>query len=252
MALSINPNFVPAVAQSAIGAIGVRAAQMASPAVIQAAQKLFGALSIADSLFGKPFADTPLESIGYLTPNQVKEFSAKIKAAGPAKKSIFYVRITDGNSPKLPYGDKSTATGVFDLLVLDVTYSAVTLTGERVNVGSGSMDKLTGSEATEVQITTMDDKAGTLKRWFDAKASQATHDDGTFGLPSEYVVNIEIVHGVASPETKAKPMVKPYSRSFKVRPVSCSHELSKREHDPCEIQMTFTQLDTWLDAKPFK
>jgi hypothetical protein len=62
------------------------------------------------------------------------------------------------------------------------------------------MDKLTGIEPTELSITTMDDSRGSLKRWFDAKVEQAAHSDGTFGLPSEYWVDIECYH--ATPEAR--------------------------------------------------
>lgn len=250
MGLSINPNFVPALGRSAVSGIAVRAAQMASPGVIQAAQKLFSILDKLDSIFGTPFVDIPNPQLGYLTPNQVKATAKKIAAAGPARKHLFFVRMTDGKPPGLLYGNETTATGVMDLLVLDVSYSPSTLTGEKVNIGSAVMDKLTGSEHVEIQITTMDDEVGTLKRWFDAKVAQAAHDDGTFGVPMDYILNIQIVHGVASSQMDKKVIDAAYKRDFWVRPVSCSHELSKREQAPSELQMTFTQMDTWPDAMP--
>lgn len=252
MALSINPNFVPGLARSAVASAGIMAAQHASPTVIKAAQRIFSALRIAESVFGQQFVDTPIESLGGLTPNQLKAIHGRIRDAGPARKNLFFVRLTDGNPPKLPYGDSATATGLLDLLVLDVSYGTSTLTGEKVAVGSGMMDQVTGSEAIEMQITTMDDGAGTLKRWFDAKVRQAAHDDGTFGLPADYVVTIEVVHGVASPEVPGEFIAKAYKKSVRMRPVSCQHELSRRDQAPSELQMTFTQVDTWLDAKPSK
>lgn len=252
MALSINPNFVPALGNSAIAGAAIRAGQIASPAIVQAAQRIFNALSLADSLFGQQFVDTPNASLGYLTPNQAKAAATRMREVGPARKNLFFVRVTDSNPPKLPYGNSTTAAGLFDLLVLDITYSGSTLTGDKQAIGSAVMDRLTGTEATDVQMTTMDDEAGTLKRWFDAKVAQAAHDDGTFGVPAEYAVQIEVVHGVASPQMDQKYIAAAYKRAFWVRPASCSHELSKREQGPSEIQMTFTQLDTWLDAKPAK
>jgi hypothetical protein len=264
MGLSINPNFVPALAKSAVASIGIRAAQMASPGVIQAAQKLFSILDKLDSIFGTPFVDIPNPQLGYLTPNQVKATAKKMSEMGPARKNLFFVRMTDLKPPGLYYAekrteynknmpkepDKLTPTTVLDILVLDVSYSPSTLTGEKVNIGSVVMDKITGTEAVEIQITTMDDDVGTLKRWFDGKVSQAANADGTFGVPMDYMLSLQIVHGVASSQMDQQFIDKAYKREFWVRPVSCSHELSKREQAPSELQMTFTQVDTWPDGIP--
>lgn len=252
MALTINPNFVPGLARSAAYSAGLKAAQAASPAVILAAQRIFSAVAIGQSILGQQFVDTPIPSLGGLTPSQLKSIHQRIRDAGMSKKSLFFVRLTDGNPPKLPYGDSTTVTGLFDLLVLDVSYGPCTLTGEKIPVGSGVMDVLTGSEGIELQVTTMDDGAGTLKRWFDGKVDQAARPDGTFGLPSEYTVTIEVVHGIASPEVPGEYIAKAYRKVMRMRPVSCQHELSRRDHAPSEIQMTFTQMDTWLDAMPSK
>nr|WP_319566304.1 hypothetical protein [uncultured Rhodoferax sp.] len=129
---------------------------------------------------------------------------------------------------------------LMNLFATSVSYAPNTMTGERVHFGAVSMDKLTGTEPTEMQITTMDDEVGTLKRWFDAKFSQAAHTDGTFGLPNEYCVNIAVYHAVPKADDRA------YKFHARMRPQTIQHELARSDQAMQEIQMTFQQFDTFF------
>lgn len=133
-----------------------------------------------------------------------------------------------------------TGSGMFNLFATTVSYSPETMLGEKIPFGSANMDKLTGTESTELQITTMDDEAGTLKRWFEGKCGQAARKDGTFGLPSEYLVNIAIYHAVVKPDDRA------FKFHAKMRPASIQYDLSRSEQALQEIQMSFSQFDSFL------
>ena len=124
------------------------------------------------------------------------------------------------------------------LFATEVSYASVTLTGDKVALGGGTMDLLHGREAVELTITTMDDEVGTLKRWFRGKQLQAAHRDGTVGLPDDYCVRITIQHGHAKASTDA------YAARWRMRPVSISHSLSRSDADVERLQMTFTQYDS--------
>jgi hypothetical protein len=244
MTLSVqNPNILDAVKSTAIGRAAVIAAQKASPGFIDVAQRIISAKSLYDLVFGVPFGDAPLASLGYLTPRQLKAMQDKINEAGPARKNLFFVRITDGNPPLS--GPATKVSGLFDLMCLGVSYAPSTITGEKTPIGSGVMDRVTGSEAIDLQLTTMDDEQGTLKEWFDAKAAQVCRQDGTFGLPAQYTVGIEVVHGLASNAVSSELIKRTYRASMLMRPANIQHELSRQDVGIQELQMTFTQVDTW-------
>lgn len=128
---------------------------------------------------------------------------------------------------------------LFNLFSTNVSYTPDTMTGERIHFGAASMDKLMGTEPTELQITTMDDEVGTLKRWFAGKFAQAAHTDGTFGLPNEYCVTFTVYHAVPQADPGA------YKSMIRMRPQSIQHEMSRSDQAMSEVQMTFTQFDTF-------
>lgn len=136
----------------------------------------------------------------------------------------------------------SIAVSSFDMLALDVSYGT-SIIGDHTQIGSAFIDKPTGRAPTELSITTMDDEAGTLKRWFDSKGEQIAHSDGTFGLPAEYLVTFEIVHAVPSDEVPNQ--VRAYRKIMRMRAASAQIDLSRREQAVSELQMTFTQYDNF-------
>jgi hypothetical protein len=129
---------------------------------------------------------------------------------------------------------------MFNLLATSVSYAPNTMVGEKIPFGSATSDRLNGTEATELSVTTMDDEVGTLKRWFEGKCAQAAHSDGTFGVPGEYLVNIAIYHAVIKPDDRA------FKFHAKMRPQTMSHELSRSEQAMQEIQFTFSQFDSFV------
>lgn len=135
------------------------------------------------------------------------------------------------------------AIGAFDMLALDVSYGP-SLNGDHVQIGSSFMDRPSGRNPTELQVTTMDDEAGTLKAWFDAKQEQVAHSDGTFGLPADYLVTLEIVHAVPSEEVAEQ--VRAYTKVTRMRPLTAQVDLSRREMAVAEMTLTFSQFDNFM------
>jgi hypothetical protein len=134
-----------------------------------------------------------------------------------------------------------TDTGyLLHLFATEVSYSGATLTGEKIQIGGGTMDMLHGRDAVELTITTMDDEVGTMKRWFEGKCRQAVHMDGTCGLPAEYIVNFTILH--ATP----KASINAFGSYFSMRPVSIQYDLSRNDDAPQMLTMVWTQFDTFV------
>lgn len=135
------------------------------------------------------------------------------------------------------------AVSTFDLLAMDVSYS-VSLQADHQQVGGGFIDKPTGISPAELSITTLDDQAGTIKRWFDAKQAQVAHGDGTMGLPAEYLVTIEVVHAVASDQVANS--LRAYSYKKRYRANTRSAELSRRDQGLAELQLNFSEFDNFM------
>lgn len=231
---SINPKFL----ETAVKTAGYRAANLVasrlSAGAVKKIQQLFQAGNFIDGLLGLSgnTEDAAQPLLGGLSLAEARAIHDELRAAQLARKNLFAINISDANPP-------GGGAANFNLFAIDASYSPCTLTGEKISIGSASMDKLTGSEAAELSITTMDDSVGTLKRWFDAKHAQAAHPDGTFGLPNDYLVSIEIFH--ATPTANANA----YRFNAMMRTVAITHELSRREQAMQELQMTFTQFDTF-------
>ena len=182
-----------------------------------------------------------------LTSIQTTPLSAAIGLRKGDPLSMLSKAISSGVSSLLgvsaPGDDGTPPTDVGYLLHLfatEVSYAGATLTGEKVQIGSGTMDMLHGRDAIELTITTMDDEVGTLKRWFEAKCRQAAHMDGTVGLPAEYIVNFTILH--ATP----KATVNAFGNYFSMRPVSIQYDLSRNDDAPQLLTMVWTQFDTFV------
>lgn len=233
--------------RTAAGKAAMKAAQLASPTLVSAASRIFQAADLVQAIFGTPFEERPNPLLGGLTPRQVAAIQAMVREAKPVRKNLFCLRFSDPNPPpKAPL-----PAGFFDLLATDVSYAPSTLTGDKVNIGSAAMDKVTGIDPTEIQVTTIDDEAGSIKRWFDGKVGQVVNTDGTFNTPATYTFDLEVVHGIphthgVAPDLPSKDVERAFSQKFKLRPVNIQFELSRRDQALQEIQMTFAQVDTWL------
>lgn len=135
------------------------------------------------------------------------------------------------------------AAASFDMLAMDVSYGT-SLISDHVQLGSSFIDRPTGRNPTELQITTMDDEAGTLKRWFEGKVEQVAHTDGTMGLPAEYLVTMEIVHAVPSDQVGGWEAA--YSKTVRLRAESLQVDLSRREQALMEHQFLFKAFDSFM------
>lgn len=215
-------------------------AQKLAPPSIRKIQQLLQFGNFASDLFGGGQENAPQPLLGGVTLAEAREIYAQMGEAQLARKNLFFVRVIDHNPPPVEYGDGMFFTSLFNLFAVDVSYSPSTLTGEKIPLGSATMDRLTGLEAVDLNITTMDDSRGSLKRWFEAKVEQAARRDGTFGLPSEYWLDIECYHATPTANESA------YKIHRRMRCQSTQHDLSRRDQALGEVTMTFTEFDTFI------
>lgn len=237
----LNPRAVETLKVTAAARIARTVAQKMSPTTIRRVQQLLQLNDFTQGLLGADdITHTEQPLLGGMTLAQAREVYEQMRDAQLARKNLFFIRVIDYNPPPVAYATGSYFTSLFNLFAVDVSYAPSTLQGEKVQLGSATMDRLTGAEATEMTITTMDDSRGSLKRWFEAKAEQAAHRDGTFGLPSEYWLDIECYH--ATPQAREDA----YKVNMRMRAQSIQHELSRRDQAMGEIVMAFTQSDSFI------
>jgi hypothetical protein len=181
---------------------------------------------------GKLSSDTPL--FGGISANEAKKIMMESLNTKYAKKNLFMVEV----SSKLE-GDASSK---FNLFCLDLDYTPFIVTGEKRKLGSATSDSVQSSEAVEFRMTTLDDERGGIRRWFAAHHAMTVHQDGTVGVPADYAIKIKVLHGIVEKNGKGWA----YFDVGNFRPATLEVALSRREDALQEIQMTFSQLDTFM------
>lgn len=190
-----------------------------------------GGVSSQAAYWGRP---TPL--FGGLSPTEARSISEESINTARARKNLFLIEVSSALS-----GDSSQP---FNMFVTDLDYAPFTLTGEKRKVGGATLDAVTGSDPMELRMTATDDKVGTLKRWFRDHQAAVAAEDGTVGVPGNYAVRIKIVHAFVTKDSNRGG----YEDIGNFRPANLELSLSRREDALAELQMTFTQLDTFMQA----
>lgn len=182
------------------------------------------------------FMATPTPLFGGISPAMARQIYEQCQAETYARKNLFLVEVS-GYS-----GTGAAGEFKFNLFTTDVSYAPYTITGDKQKIGAATVDLVTGGEPVELSMTTLDDEAGTLKDWFSQRAALAAHADGTVGLPIEYLLKIRVVHSFITPETAGGA----YKGTGYYRPGNLALSLSRRDDNLEELQMTFSQGDTFM------
>lgn len=189
------------------------------------AGKVAGAISAAT------YMSTATPLYGGITPREAKSIQQDVIRSGRAKKNLFLVRVSSALM-----GDFSDD---FNLFCTDIEHGPITITGDKQKVGTTVIDGVSGTEVDEIRMTTLDDKKGTIRKWFEAHSAAVTNADGTVGVPADYAIKITVIHSYVSD-------LGGFRTKGLFRPVSYEVSLSRRDDALEEVQMTFTQLDTFM------
>lgn len=188
-----------------------------------------GGVASQTKFWGGP---TPL--FGGISPTEAKRIYDEMRGQRLSKKNLWLIEV----SSRLQ-GDASQR---FNLFATEVEYEPFVLAGEKRRVGGAVVDSVQGAEPVELRLTTMDDQAGSLKKWFAAHHGTAAARDGTVGVPDAYAITIKVVHSFITRDSNRGG----YEDIGLFRPVNLSLSLSRREDGLQEVQMTFSQLDTFM------
>lgn len=183
------------------------------------------------------FNATPNPLLGGITPFEARMMSEDLASRELSRKNLFLLEVTS----------KLLGTSVndtFNLFATSVEYSPYTLSGEKRRIGGGFNDTLQAGEAVEMRITTLDDKNGSIKKFFSAHAQKAISTDGTINTPSKYAIGIKVIHSVITQNSNYGS----YEQIGWYRPANIEHSLSRGEQGMEEVTMTFSQLDNFMSG----
>jgi hypothetical protein len=191
---------------------------------------------------------TPTWLYAGMSAQQFQAASMKHIQTHHARKNLWYIEIED---PNPPMGDGNSR--MVNQFAVDVSYTPWTIQGDAVSVGSAQIDAISASERTEIKLTTFDSAGGKIGKWFEGKCAQIANADGSFGVMNDYKLYLRIrrmavgrdgwVHTYTDGVTENK---EGWDDQFMVRATSMERELSRRESALSELQLTFTQLDTFI------
>ncbi|MCK9394246.1 MAG: hypothetical protein M0Q44_01480 [Methylobacter sp.] len=180
------------------------------------------------------FFGTPTPLFGGISPAEAKQIYQEMRSINFCRKNLFLIEV----SSRL-LGDISSR---FNMFVVDLDYSPMTITGEKRKIGAAHIDLVNSSDPVELKITTMDDTDGFVKEWFRVHHAATASSDGTVGLPIEYAIKIKVVHGFITQGSNYGGYQD--LGLFRVADLSVSH--SRREDALQEVSLSFVQMDTFM------
>lgn len=183
-------------------------------------------------------ADNALQHMGNLSIRQVWENYKLMNVDDLSRKNFFVLEIND-RSHSAPTSGGSIHSQ-FNLLTTQLSFNSVDIQGEAIPIGAVEMDKPSANSRTTLSMTVFDDAHGTIKRWAENKAHMIAASDGTFMPPAYYVFDVRIVFGTNIPDENY------YEQIYTMRMQTMPHELSRNDKGLEELQMTFTQTDTFM------
>lgn len=195
---------------------------------------LFGKLGINGMLLPGLSAGGTSVLLGGITLDEARRRFEEHRNIDFAKKNLWCIRVRNVQGGR--------AMDI-NMLALDVNYPSYSVQGEPVLLGSGSFDNVTNSERREIRVTTLDDSAGSVKKWFRERHDAMCRADGTFGLPVDYVFRVDVLHAFI--DETVDGAYGGWIDSYLMRPGTLDNDLSRRESGLQELQMTFVQWDTF-------
>ncbi|MFZ4540137.1 hypothetical protein [Propionivibrio sp.] len=243
-AMGLVNKYIPAKVQGALNAGAGIAGDLMNGNFEGAGMKLLGSGLLNKLLPGMSgvasqtaYWGTPTPLFGGISPMEARGIAVEMGENRFSKKNLFIIEVSS----------KLQGAGVmhrFNMFVTELSYAPLTLTGDKIKIGSASVDSVKSSEPVEMRITTLDDHQGTLKRWYSDHHAAAAPEDGTVGHPGDYAIKIKVVHAFITQGSNQGG----YEDIGLYRPANIEFTFSRREDGLQELQMTFSQLDTFMKA----
>jgi len=227
-----------------------------------------GLIGAARSFLADQYQVVPNPLLGGYSRKETKKLAQIAFKTAYAKNNLFLVRLFDKNYPmRTPKGEiNNYLAGVpeevrvsWDLLAMGVSFNPISITGDAVKLGLLQGDSIQQSERVEIRMTFLDNTKGTIKRYLSEKKKQMVNRDGTGNSPSSYVLELLIIHldqtvGVTKIGNKSIGVFdldnltrdSYIKHCYQVRVSSLDIDLNKREDSLQELQVTFTEVDSFM------
>lgn len=225
-----------------------------------------GLIGSAKSFLADPYQVVPNPLLGGYSRKETQKQAQLAFKTAYAKNNLFVVRLFDKNYPytktitlNSEAGLPDSARHLWDLLAIGVSFNPIAITGDAVKLGMLQGDSLQQSERVEVRMTLLDTAQGEIKRYLSAKKKQMISRDGTANPPKDYVLEMLIIHlDQTIGRTKIggkyigiydelELLEKSYTKHrYQVRVSSLDIDLNKREDSLQELQVTFTEVDSFM------
>lgn len=185
-------------------------------------------------------AHNAMHNAGNLSIWQVWENYKHTNPNNLSRKNFYVLEVNDrSNGAPTSGGHKHSQ---FNLLCTGLSFNSFDIQGEAVQVGAIELDKPSANAKTVMTVTVFDDQFGTIKRWAERKAQMIAASDGTFMPPAYYVFEVRVVFGTNIADSAY------YEQIYLMRVQTMPHELSRNEQGLEELQLTFTQTDTFMPS----
>lgn len=174
---------------------------------------------------------------GGISMRDAREMFKRAARTNYAKTNLFFISIVDLKS-------NGSATDI-NFFATAADYPAFTISSSPIQTGGAAFRGRTTYELADIRLTTLDDTSGSVKKWFVERKKRMVHGDGTFGVPMDYLMKIQITHAYAQ-EVRGAGV---YTDEFIVQPGSMELQLTRRDDALQEVQMTLPQFDTFSNLK---
>ena len=156
--------------------------------------------------------------------------------------NFFLLEISD------PYGNGATEgiqphLSKFNLFTQSLDLNPIETTGDPIQIGSATVNIPTQSGLTEMNLTVLDDRYGTIKRWAKQKQAMSTPSDGSV-MPAVYrTFAVRIIYGT----NKAYDDF--YNERYTMELAGTQIQLSRTDQGLETISIRLTQESTFMPTR---
>ncbi|WP_186083665.1 hypothetical protein [Burkholderia gladioli] len=188
------------------------------------------------------FNSTHNPLFGGVTVADARAICEEVQATQYAKRNLYFIEIVDFY-PDLG-GSLGLESSLFNLFATHVSIGPMGVVGDAINIGSAVVDSLHAGERLEIRLTTLDDAAGSIKKWWQTRQRLTAKPDGTFGVPADYLLQVRILHAAINDDVMTR--YGGYEQVYVMRCGTMETDLSRSEDALQEIQLSFVQFDTFM------
>lgn len=193
--------------------------------------------------YGSSSADNnALLFAGGLSLKEMRQIIELADGKNLARSNFFLLEISE------PYASDATAgtqphLNKFNLFTQTLDLNPIEITADPIQIGSATLNSPTQSGLTEMNLTVLDDRYGTIKRWAKQKQAMAMPSDGTV-MPVVYrTFSVRVIYGT----NKAYEGF--YNEKYVMELAGTQIQLSRTEQGLENIAIRLVQESTFMPTR---